>query len=246
LLDDGFELGWSDYTKPSEINTNPNWTSFIIKYFQTKIRDERLKFLGTWFIPQGFRIEDSSKLQDDLPVTQASMGFETAFFFAGLWNNELVIRCLDRKYLDPIREFLTCYLDVREVEYHAEVPNGVKSFKIGGYIGTEYSGVKDSENQIELYPFKFYEVKKGEFVLAWSLVSFYNGEMGDTAPNIEVIEVLKRYRGKGIGKELVRFIEEQAKAEGFNHIRVEDMDTSIGFWEKIGDEIDIDEAVKYL
>lgn len=246
MLEDGFELGWAEYTKLSEIDINPDRTSFIVKYFKTNIRDERVKFLEFWFIPQGFSIEDSSCLQDGFPVTQASLNSKTAFFFAGLWNNELIIRCLDRKYLDQIREFLNCYHDVREVEYQAEIPHGVKSFKIGEYIGMEYSGVKDSENTIELYPFKFYEVKKRNLVIAKAIVSYYNGEMSDTAPNIELIEVVKRYRGKGIGKELVRFIEEQAKSEGFNHILVEDMNTSLGFWESLGYEVDIDEARKDL
>jgi GNAT superfamily N-acetyltransferase len=246
LLEDGFELGWAEYTKLSEIDINPDRTSFIVKYFKTNIRDERVKFLEFWFIPQGFSIEDSSCLQDGFPVTQASLDSKTAFFFAGLWNNELIIRCLDRKYLDQIREFLNCYHDVREVEYQAEIPHGVKSFKIGEYIGMEYSGIKDSENTIELYPFKFYEVKKRNLIIAKAIVSYYNGEMSDTAPNIELIEVVKRYRGKGIGKELVRFIEEQAKSEGFNHILVEDMNTSLGFWESLGYEVDIDEARKDL
>ena len=70
-------------------------------------------------------------------------------------------------------------------------------------------------------------------------------EMAETCPTISKFEVAVGMKGKGYGKKIIHAIEEMLRDQGFNKLWLEQTE-SMGFWRKMGYEIDIDEGWKYL
>jgi GNAT superfamily N-acetyltransferase len=125
----------------------------------------------------------------------------------------------------------------------------LKQYKLKpGFQVKEYSGKVNQKTDYDFLPKRFYEVKLNDTLVAKALVSCYNDEMDEISPTIDPIEVNKKYRNSGIGKSLVRLIERVSRNEGFDQVWASDIEItgSTGFWRKIGYEIDLDEAVKYL
>ena len=57
----------------------------------------------------------------------------------------------------------------------------------------------------------------------------YNGTL-----DLDIFEVLPRYRGKCVGSQMIKWLSERAVARGFNSIRVLPANDSEGFWETLG------------
>jgi GNAT superfamily N-acetyltransferase len=60
-----------------------------------------------------------------------------------------------------------------------------------------------------------------------------------------MLEVLEEYRNRGLGKKILKWVENLAQKQGFDRIWASDT-TSMYFWQTNGYDIDIDEGLKYL
>jgi len=82
-------------------------------------------------------------------------------------------------------------------------------------------------------------------VVAKAVISYFNFEEADCAPTIELVEVIKGQRRKGIGRKMLEEIEGDMLDLGFNRIWATNI-KSFGFWEEMGYEFDLEEASKFL
>lgn len=101
------------------------------------------------------------------------------------------------------------------------------------------------ESSDDLTPYTFFELYHNDQLLAKAILKYYNGEMNEFEPTILLIEVQEDSRGQGIGEYFLRFIECQLSKWGFYSIWSSDT-KSMGFWKKMGYDIDIDEGLKGL
>ena len=96
------------------------------------------------------------------------------------------------------------------------------------------------------YPYKFIELRSNRRLLAKMLVSHFNAAMNEAVPTMEMLEVVKEERGKGIGSAMIGFVEEEARQEGFDRVWGTDAERSMELLEKLGYEFDAEEGRKHL
>ena len=128
--------------------------------------------------------------------------------------------------------------------FPAEVNHGKEEFSIHDTKIIAKSWTWD-DTPITYQPtafFKFYLDKK---LIAKMYMLYRDFEMAETCPTISKFEVAVGMKGKGYGKKIIHAIEERLIDQGFNKLWLEQTE-SMGFWRKMGYEIDIDEGWKYL
>lgn len=130
--------------------------------------------------------------------------------------------------------------------FEGKILHGRREFDLPGINGkgVAYAGSKDNIDDFDISPYKFYEFYLGRALIAKALVSYCNCQMGEVDPTIEIMEVRKEHRGKGIGGSLVSLIEKEAADEGFGLIWATDCREEPSFWEHIGYEGDGEEMAK--
>jgi GNAT superfamily N-acetyltransferase len=156
------------------------------------------------------------------------------------------IRCPRR-----LRADVLAWLGTRAGEnmvYVGEVEHGIRHGTLAG-LGTltEHVGNALSKGGIDLYPYRFIELRRGRAMIAKMLVSQFNREMWEAAPTMEALEVVENERRKGIATRLIGLVEAKAEEEGFDRVWGTDANLSYKLLEKLGYECDLDEeCVKYL
>ncbi|MDG6953931.1 MAG: GNAT family N-acetyltransferase [Nitrososphaerota archaeon] len=138
-------------------------------------------------------------------------------------------------------------LDIEGFLFAGKVANGLWQQPLDtlGSI-TEKVGVVEAKGKTYLYPFRFVELRRNRRLIAKMLTSYFNSEMVEAAPTMELLEVVKGERRKGIGTAMIRLAEGWAVDEGFDRIWGTDAELSMGLLLKLGYENDLEECVKYF
>jgi N-acetylglutamate synthase-like GNAT family acetyltransferase len=164
------------------------------------------------------------------------------------YSDTLLIRTEQSEQSERIRLFLDDNSDLRTqfiAELHHEKAEKTLSDLGIRVISHTWSQVTDIR-QDELTPHTFYRFTKQRKLIGKASIDYFNGEMGEYAPSIDMFEILPQFRGHGTGKRLLQLIEDDAQAAGFDRIWATEVVSSFDFWKKAGYDIDIDEGLKCL
>ncbi len=155
------------------------------------------------------------------------------------------IRCKTGRARKEVLAWLD-QLDIEGFMFAGEVVHVARHFELEGLGSvTERVGIVESA-ELSLYPFRFVELRRGRRLIAKMLVGYFNREMTEAAPTMELLEVVKEDRGKGIGSAIIRYAEEVAVDEGFDRIWGTDAEQSLGLLLSLGYQQDLEECVKFF
>ncbi len=227
-MDRVWSLGW--YVRKEDIHVDPYYSTRFIEHdnddechASLHAIIDRLREIGTDIAPLETEFEFAERYE-------AQLGSDTVLL--GNHNSILLVGC--------VQSFLQEYVHAISVEYgfmYYEMSHGKKSFRIKDVAGegSVYTGHKAED---DLFPCKYFELKKGRLLIAKAYVPYYNGAMDELGPTIELLEVRRDMQGKGVGRKLVRFIEKEAREEGFDVIYVTDANKGYSFFKKMGYTLD--------
>ena len=156
------------------------------------------------------------------------------------------VRVTTRRSYGDVSKWLD-RLDIKGFLFAGEVANGLwhRPLDTLGSI-VEKVGTVEGKGEIDLYPFRFIELRRDRRLIAKMLMSYFNSEMVEAAPTMELLEVVKGERSKGIGTAMIRLAEGFAVDEGFDRIWGTDAELSLRLLLKLGYENDLEECVKYF
>lgn len=242
-------LGWKHYVRRGMIKAVPDVVTYIIGWdpydkldaARAGLFKEALQKEGLRQQPHPGAWNEKGRVMDVLQGTRTVALYEIDTTFG-----DIVVRCISGKLQGVFDRLVEGDL-TEDAMFAGKVVHGERCFRLRSVpaAGTVVTGVVD-QNEIYLYPYKFYELRTEEELIAKALVSHFNHEMAESAPTIELIEVVNGLRGYGIGKKLVSLIERHSLNEGFDRIWATDAGTSVSFWEHMGYDFDLDEGMKYL
>lgn len=231
-------LNWDLYPKYDEIVTDPEVSTSIFAFeseIAEPVYEKTIQFLKTKGYHVNEELIESVIKRSSIFLQNKQVGLlEPAYSWLILRTNseldQLIRDFIYENYEDEIRSAG----NVRHEEDE-------KKLKKNAYRVKFRSGVHESHDN--LTPYTFFELHRKNELLAKAILEYYNGEMSEFEPTILLIEVREDIQQKGIGSYLLRFIECQLSRWGFYTIWSSDT-KNMGFWEKMGYEIDIDEGVK--
>lgn len=240
-----WDLGWRRYVSKSDIVADANLVTFIAGYGETDDSASAYKSLLSWLQEKGYTIESkaSNRAIREAATTAASLRMGHILFLDD--NGWMPIRCTVGRSHDDILAFLR-RPGAEEPTFVGEIEHGIRHKIIAGLgVLTIRVGAVDSEG-VDLYPYKFLELRKGKRLVAKMLVGHFNYEMSERAPTMELLEVVPDERRKGIATRMVGFIETEAEKEGFDRVWGTDAERSYELLSKLGYEYDLEECVKHF
>ncbi len=245
-----WSLNWEKYVGRSRIDTSGKCVTVVFGFESSQACQNELLSLKAWLKSKGYSLgrkvlrDPRSPHDQGFSVTLARLDSEVVSIVEG-YNNDMLVRCSRGRSYRDVRSFSLGFR-TRRVVFCAEVKHGIRRRALGR-IGTltEYVGY-DRNDAMEFYPYKFMELRKDKSLIAKALVSHFNLEMSESAPTMELLEVVKAHQRKGIGTSIVRLIEKEVKREGYNKIWGTDASLSYKFLKKLGYTFDLDEGEKYF
>lgn len=237
-----WSLGW--YVRKKDIDTDPNITTLFIDHDDeddccTSLRNiiDGIREIGVEVIPLSTEFEYGQKYEALKDSERTLLGNH---------NSMLVIGCTKGVLLEYIQA-----ISAECGYFHHELSHGTKSFRLKDIegTGTVYTGYYRRENGPNLFPCKYLELRDERLTIAKAYISYYDAEMDVVGPTIELFEVRSNMQGTGVGRKLVRFIERQARKEGFDIIYITDAYQGYSFFKKMGYTIEDklkEEGWKYL
>lgn len=242
-----WKLNWKEYIERGEILTEPNVTTFVARYESEEKARSVFSELRKWLTENGLDIKIKKEDKElDTVILQAVSGNNEILAEKG-YGDYIIARSNNPSYTDSVRMFLGQHY-VLETPFIAELPHKKRKFELKKHaiMGLSLTGITTkTESILDLFPYTYYELKKGRKIIGKAILSYYNHEMDDCAPVIKLFEIIEEYSGYGIGTKLLQIIEEDAYDSGFDRIWASDT-KSVEFWMKAGYEIDIDEGFKSL
>jgi GNAT superfamily N-acetyltransferase len=229
------------------------WDKKYLENFEDKIIDNNV-LTSFFFDPDITALIDWAKKKSmtikDLETDYLSPAYEISMAnktiaHAGLSVDEdcIIFRISEDDVASTGYNMIKNYFEERLI-FPAEVNHGKEEFSIHDTKIIAKSWTWD-DTPITYQPtafFKFYLDKK---LIAKMYMLYRDFEMAETCPTISKFEVAVGMKGKGYGKKIIHAIEERLIDQGFNKLWLEQTE-SMGFWRKMGYEIDIDEGWKYL
>ncbi|MGH2639303.1 MAG: GNAT family N-acetyltransferase [Rhabdochlamydiaceae bacterium] len=244
-----WDLSWEspNYVKLSEIKAEENKTSFVAEFESDKKAKKAISLMKGWFGKNGYGVK--SETRGSMPYLTFKRKSSTVLLGQGKVSGSVLALC-DTDEVDTVSHLLWPFRTMQEYGLqslgelkHGKTPTTIPSSKIRAYCSI---GIPtESEEPAFLDPCTFYEFRLGRQLVGKAYFSYYDYEMDECAPTIEMFEVKKKSRRKGIGSKMYQFVEKVTSDQGFDRILVTDIRTS-EFWSAMGFEVDLDEAVKYL
>ena len=230
------------------------WDEKYLENFENKIIDNNvltsfffdndITALIDWAKKKSMTLKDLEN--DDLsPAYKISMANKTiALVGLSAYEDCILFRISKDDVTIPAYDMIRNYFEERFI-FPAEVNHGEEEFSIYDTKIIAKSWTWEWKRDDTFFPttfFKFYLDKK---LIAKMYMLYRDFEMAETCPTISKFEVAVGMKGKGYGKKIIHAIEERLIDQGFNKLWLEQTE-SMGFWRKMGYEIDIDEGWKYL
>ena len=230
------------------------WDKKYLENFEDKIIDNNvltsfffdndITALIDWAKKKSMTVKD---LETDYlsPAYEISMANKT-IAHAGLsvYEDCILFRISEDDVTSPDYNMIKDYFEDRFI-IPAEVDHGEEEFSIHDTKIIAKSWTWEWKMDDMFFPntfFKFYLDKK---LIAKMYLLYKDLEMNETGPTISKFEVAAGMKGKGYGKKIIHAVEKRLIDQGFNKLWLEQTE-SMGFWRKMGYEIDIDEGWKYL
>ena len=238
-MDEDFpELQWKDNIEKSEgrIMDKNVWTFFF--FFEKPNAEPEFNSFIDWVKKKSMTVKDSEHKYEISSRDKTIATAET-------WEDCIVFRISKDDVMTPYFDMIRDYFEERFVDT-AVVRHGEDEFPIHGtkVVAKSWTWCCNLSDAIILPKtlFKFYLGKK---LIAKMYMLYTDFEMDETGPTVSKFEVAAGMKGKGYGKKIIHTIEERLMNQGFAKLWLEDT-KSVGFWRKMGYEIDIDEGWKYL
>ena len=230
------------------------WDKKYLENFEDKIIDNNV-LTSFFFDPDITALIDWAKKKSmtlkEFEISGLSPAYEISMAnktiaHAGLSADEdcIIFRISEDDVASTGYNMIKNYFEERFI-FPAEVNHGEEEFSIHDTKIIAKSWTWEWKMDDMFFPntfFKFYLDKK---LIAKMYLLYKDPEMGETGPTISKFEVAAGMKGKGYGKKIIHAIEERLIDQGFNKLWLEQTE-SMGFWRKMGYEIDIDEGWKYL
>jgi GNAT superfamily N-acetyltransferase len=252
-----WQLSWRMPWLPrkSEIQVDPSVTTFVARYASNPKASSTFRELSRHLEKESLECKTEAwkdKEEYDFVRLIGSARGSTKVI-AGFDGQTIMLRCMDPNLLRRLRKIMDELSDADDdqalEQFVGEVWHAKQRLTIEdhGIKGVRWSGVSKKSDNLLFNLFTYYEFRVGPRLVAKALLSYRNGEMMEYGPTIELVEVTEHHKSKGIGTAVVREIEDTAMAMGFDRIWVTDAGpSSVGFWEKMGYDVDFDECFKYL
>lgn len=244
-----WDLSWESpgYLKLREIGVEGNKTSFVAVFENADKAKEAVSIIRGWFADNECLIETVTGGSKD--YLRIKFGNHEVFLGEGTVEGAIVALC-DNDQANDLRNLLSPFRAMKEYSLRSvgELKHGTQKLKIQGskIIGHYTAGIlSESAEPAFLTPYIFYEFRSDRRLVGKAYLSYYDFEMNECAPTIEMFEVKKVFRRKGIGSKMYQAIEKVTADQGFDRILLTDIRSS-KFWEAMGFETDLDEATKFL
>jgi GNAT superfamily N-acetyltransferase len=247
-----YELGWKHYPQKKDVTIAPKFSTCFITCENEKHRKELFSQLISFLEERNFIIKNKKQsmfFSEDHILKIAKNENRLCIVF-GYVTYDLTIFI---KSTTLESEVVGAFFE--EFDYNmgclSEVSSIVRKTNLDEFSVINYCGYKTTEGKQDLYPTKIYEVKKGRISIAKAIIEFYNIDMEVSSPTLEMIEVVKDYRGKGLGTKLIKYIEEDIGDMFFDRLWARDCNNCFKLLMKLGYESVTDsgldeDAVKYL
>jgi GNAT superfamily N-acetyltransferase len=234
----GWDLGWPRLTIAERDGT----TTFLVRYNEIEAADagfmrlkqelDKLSKIKS-FESNALQIATSKDRGRSLVSAWHPLGHD--YFFATAFVS---------RHVEAIHDYLTKQLQVFacELTHSRRVLKLDRNMKAIIQTGMMLGDKDPASELLTLYRFK-----RGRTILAMARVQ-YEHEHSECAPTITHFEVKRKHRGKSLGKRFIPVIESEMKQHGFDRLWATDAVASgnMGFWEKLGFDIDYEEAFKWL
>jgi len=244
---------WSLHWPKGEIVTDKNVMTFIIRYSDDRSASFSIDNLKSHLEQCGFNTIYRQWGEDGLVSIEAGTGAGvgrqvTVHLWTLLDHAMAIVTCHDLKHRRAIRAFFdnekNCILG--ELTHTTRI---LDCKRIHAVIITSTGNMTGPEEHDEPELQTVYELKIGAELVGMCLLSYYNGEMSDCAPTIQLFEIKEKYRGKRLGREFLQAIEHDVPEHGFDRIWATNIayTDAVGFWERMGyDTEEVGEAFKRL
>ena len=235
---DRWELTWENYPDHSKVVTDGNLVTFVVGFGSSDLSASAVVSFQSWLEKSSYSVA----LRGETLVATSHESGAILFRDDHSW---VPIRCQRGRTRKGVRAWLDD--QASSTVFIGEVIHGVKRKKLTGF-GTlnVYTGIVGDGMDANPYPYKFIELRSNRRLLAKMLVSHFNAAMNEAVPTMEILEVVKEERGKGIGSAMIGFVEEEARQEGFDRVWGTDAERSMELLEKLGYEFDAEEGRKHL
>ncbi len=246
MTDGPWTFNWPIFPAREDLDINPNVTTLIIKHETDDLASIALRKVRHWFKGNGFTVTRGMAEGSEAPMGSATRGAEEIRYYPD--EKGTVFRLNDP---DSASQLMTLIGNIEQagVVYAAWISHGTRSFRKKRYRWEVHTGLCQKDSHVDYAPYRFYEVCRGDRLIAKALMSYGVNEMDCMAPTVQIIEVLESERGKGIGYMLLDQIELDALMEGFDSVWASDTRENPWFWEHMGyngDESGGEDWVKYL
>jgi len=247
-----WSLGWKSYTSLREITSDGNMVTFVSELEDEPTMKDTLSRFRDVLIKNGLEIQEV-KSSADYPDCLAARKENTIkiVFNETDWKS-ITVTCFDNDSAQMISKFFDDLYSASDVfpVFVAQIKHENASFtlkrtKLKGFLRTGVLRSETNDLSRFLYPETFLTFWLGREIVAKVLLGYHNGEMNESVASIVMLEVLEEYRNRGLGKKILKWVENLAQKQGFDRIWASDT-TSMYFWQTNGYDIDIDEGLKYL
>lgn len=250
-MSEEWTLRWEIYPKREHLEVNPGMSTLFCFCDDGEAIKTAMSRIERWLKKSHYEVEafwpDAYLDEYTVQVKKATKVAEKIIVVPAWCDDAIIIRISESDIYDKLKGPI--YKDFgNDIVWVASVNHTKTSFALEGFEGkgTMLVGTLDRPEENQLHLYKFYEFRVGRKLAAKALVNYVNGEMAETGPTIEMLEVRKSWQGKGIARKLLKKIEEDAKYEGFIKIWSSDDRLAMDFWEHMGYEMDLDEGYKWL
>ncbi|MGA2666417.1 MAG: GNAT family N-acetyltransferase [Nitrososphaerales archaeon] len=239
-------LGWRNYARFAGVQVDPARTTFVAGYQDEGLVAEGLGGLSRLLTGERMAIQRLGG-RDFVRATVATSGGTLRVVFNDTDRTRITATCLDEASAALVEGYLRG--SARPPSTLGTVRHERLAFDPGGtrLRGELRTGLPLKEGDLSrfLYPCTFFRFTEGGRLVARCLLEYHNGETGESAPTILMIEVLRDRRGEGLGTEVLAWLEGRVRGQGFDRIWASSARSS-RFWQKHGFEIDGEEGVKRL
>jgi len=222
-------------------------TTFVVRFSSNSYTNDGFSKMQKWLFRENYSVKINEPEEEYGITTLTATSLDGRISIVAskdLAVCAIVICSLDRINVNSIRKFLFEEVEL-DWKFVGELHHCRRHFELHGtdVKATVTTGTSERQKKDNLLPVTFYWFRLARKLIGKAYLRYFNLEIGECAPMIELFEVREKYRRKGIGTMMLRTIELDAFNQGFDRIWAIDV-RSYEFFKKAGYKFNWDVCVK--
>ncbi len=234
------ELGWVIYPEYEDIFPNGHSTIFIALRNTDSVKREISKLQEKF---ESIKFQTSILKSETNDYLEILLDKQKIAIISRL-ENCIEVKLLNIKYDQRVRDCLVD-TDLDKEKFFGEIKHVEDKIKIkdSGICSQIRTGTLKNESCVE--PQSFWNFYFNGKQIGKALIRFHAELSKDCAPTIIMFEVFEDFRRKGLGRKMVKGIEDYMRKSNFSKIRIDNIRAE-HFWSNLGYDIKRDDGEKKL